>query len=220
MLHVLNVYRLKTQMRNVLLMKRPPHRTINLDALIEKWAGRDLRAKPQSAVLKPKSQGVSGKTARPLPARGIERLTMDNDGDSTSHLEHASPVIETRQEASQRSNGETSDAPLQMKMRLYRIMSTIFPPVLFLGNILIDGDCTSDKCFSRITAHAEAEFDWIVFQLPEDISRQAKVRIRHRSQNSEADFQGVLDLFRRSHEVRGGSIRSVEVEVGLDIGVD
>jgi len=203
-------------MRNIILSKQNSRGRVDIDALIEKKDSGHSGRKIKSTPVTPIDPKATPKTTNGLPVRRRKLATIDIDDDSTSSSDNASVGIEMRRQALQKSSALSGDSSLQIEMRLYQITSTVFPPVLSLGNILIRGDCTADECFSSISEHTDAYCNWMVFQLPEDLSPKAKMRVERGSRGSEMAFQGILELFRKAREVRGESLRAIEVEVALD----
>jgi hypothetical protein len=113
-----------------------------------------------------------------------------------------------------------------VELRLYRKLAVALPgsnnSVLPYGFMFLTADCTtSSNCFTRICEKIQTDCDFIIFQLPEDMSVENNVRVNRGSSNAEATFQRVLDIFRKAKKFPGEpQYRSVEVEVGLDMPRD
>ena len=59
--------------------------------------------------------------------------------------------------------------PFRMELRLYRASSLAFGQVSDKATILLEGDCTSEECFTQACELLKSDLSWMVFHLPEDM---------------------------------------------------
>ncbi|KAF2267959.1 hypothetical protein CC78DRAFT_613653 [Lojkania enalia] len=214
---------LKKHLRNMILSKqaRPD---VDVDGLInkkgERHISRSSKPAPATPQNKPSGKGCSGKAPK---------LTSDRvrgtGSPSASHeyISSNSPTsvigARTRGKQVQRDAPENSDRNpgyFQMELRLYRASSLASGHISPRGSLLLTDDYTSDECFSAISDEIQSDCSWIIFQLPEDMSENATIRVERGTRGSEAMFQRVLNIFRESPLYQGAP-RACEVECGLDL---
>jgi hypothetical protein len=87
--------------------------------------------------------------------------------------------------------------------------------------MLVTNAMTSDDCFTRICEKIESDCSFMIFQLPEDMSTNDRVRIDRGCEKSETAFQRVLYTLQKARKFPcGPPHRSVEVEIGLEVSDD
>jgi hypothetical protein len=150
-----------------------------------------------------------------------------NPNDATGNSESEDSVIGTttrRRAVSETTSSHTGFSSVEL--RLYRKI-TLTPEgtsgsVLPYGPMFLTADCTTiDGCFTRICDKIRTDCGFMVFHLPEDMSREGSIRVNRGSAHADVTFQRVLQIFRISKKFPGEpQYRSVEVEVGLDMPLD
>jgi hypothetical protein len=161
------------------------------------------------------------------PRKKVRHRGSFDDGldtmDATDESEAEDSVIgaSTRQSSFQ----ETSNASLgfsRVELRLYSVRSFTAPDdsgsVNSFGAMFLTHDCTTaHDCFTRICDTIETDCNFMVFRLPEDMSREGSLRVNRRSTDAETVFQRVLEKFREAKKFPGEpQYRSVEVEIGVE----
>ncbi|RMZ71659.1 hypothetical protein GMOD_00006799 [Pyrenophora seminiperda CCB06] len=88
------------------------------------------------------------------------------------------------------------------------------------GTLMLTGDAMScDDCFDLLRQETGTECNFIIFNLPEDMSIQDPVRIVRGSGAAETSFQHVRAILQRARRFPGGlPYRTVEVEIGHEAG--
>ena len=169
---------------------------------------------------------VRSETMMELPSR--KRKACDTAAnpveggiDEASESEDSVLGSNTRRQARIR-NAHSPTTAVGTKLRLYckkgQTTQSIPGPTWFRGSLMLTEDIMScEDCFDRICEEVEAACNFIVFQLPEDISIQDPVRIDRESSMSETAFQHVRGILERARRCPDGPPhRSIEVEIGYD----
>jgi hypothetical protein len=170
--------------------------------------------KTQSSVKVPRSPKV--------PSEAPSRYRSD---DSVSSESDDSVIgTTTRRRAFETASASTGFSSIEL--RLYRKISSIRPspyePVLPYRPVFLMTDCASSlECFKCVREHIDTDCNFMLFQLPEDMSLRGSMRLDRESGDAEDIFQSLLAIFRNAKKFPGKpQYRSIEVEVGFEVPLE
>jgi hypothetical protein len=201
----------------------------DVQALIEKkhkYASIRVRSsQPSTPAKKGHPESIEQKpTSATMPRLQSSLNDRLESIDAMGNSEPEDSVIGTttrRRAASETASSHTDFSSVEL--RLYRKITLtpegISGAVLPYGPMFLTAACTTiDECFTRICDRIQTDCGFMVFHLPEDMSREGSVRVNRGSADAEATFQRLLQIFCTSKKFPGEpQYRSVEVEVGLDM---
>jgi hypothetical protein len=181
----------------------------------------DSKTLGYQALIDATYKGHRGRVPRKAPV--VTSSAGSSDADSDDDSESGDSVIGTtpRGRQIQQIMG-SSTSYSRVELRLYRVTRLSVPPVTSYGSMFLFFDHPSSQdCFKRICERIATDCSFMIFQLPEDMSLEARVRIDRGSPTGESEFQRVLGIIQKAKKFPGPpEYRSVEVEVGLDLPVD
>jgi len=218
-----NLPSIKEHLRQIILTKRPSGAEHYMTKKYPDWniVSEEEMARGGEAS----GETVQSKTMQ-LPSRkrkacGTAANTVEGGIDEASESEDSVLGTNTRRQA-RIGDAHSPTTARGTKLRLYckkgQITESTPGPTWFRGSLMLTEDVTScEDCFDRICQEVEGACNFIVFQLPEDMSMQDPVRIDRDSSVSETAFQHVRGILERARRCPGGApYRSVEVEIGYN----
>ncbi|EDU51283.1 hypothetical protein PtrSN002B_004993 [Pyrenophora tritici-repentis] len=221
---------IKEYLRKIILGKRPTfgaEHYINKNGVYGKfWNPEDMSAEGVTTRRGAAYDETSESDTTKLPSR--KRKTCDTtvspvEGTFNEPSESEDSVLgtKTRRQA-RKEHAHSPKTHFGTELRLYcrkgQLTTTTPGPTWFRGSLMLTEDIsTCEACFNRICEEAQTEYNFMVFQLPEDMSMQDPMRIDRGSSVSETAFQHVRGILQRARRFPGGPPhRSVEVEIGYD----
>ncbi|KAF1842121.1 uncharacterized protein K460DRAFT_398191 [Cucurbitaria berberidis CBS 394.84] len=220
---------LKRHMRAIVLCKEAGTDT-NVEGLMAKTQrDSELNAhnEASSAQVTPHKRQAHDTLPELSRHRRKMRIEQRSDEENTGELssEDSTPGTKTRHQTRMKSK-RSPEAQFKIELRLYRRTKQPIPPRLGpvwpCGTLFLTTEWnSSDHCFSQVCEQIETDCSFMVFQLPEDMSREGQVRLDRGSRDSEATFERILGIFRKAGKFPGKpQHRSVEVEVGLELPME
>jgi hypothetical protein len=113
-------------------------------------------------------------------------------------------------------SGTDENELMNIELRLYK--SNTSTNVQKLPILYLKADCTSDQCFTLVSDAIQADCNWLLFHLPEDMSAKGQIRVSRGTNDSEKHFSEVMDILSTAPTFYGTNEtpRICEVEYGLD----
>lgn len=235
---------LKKHLRGIILCKRARHhvdveayrngankkardykpRDLNIDGKPWLQGSTTINRSKDIPVRKRRSTGATTTADEPAPqrARSEEDQTdvdSDTSGDSVLGTKIGCPI---------RSTGAHSPDPtlFKVELRIYRTKPPGQPigpdPTWSYGSLMFTSKGTTcEEFFGLICNYTKADCSFLIFQLPEDMSVDGRVRIDRGSKESEMVYRRTLGILQRGRRFPcGPAHRSVELEIGFETVVD
>ncbi|KAF1947616.1 hypothetical protein EJ02DRAFT_333514, partial [Clathrospora elynae] len=205
-------YSLKEYLRGIILWKQT---YLGIDAEAEITQTHTQAATQKGKRRESTDRGSQSRSQHTRPANNESKV----DSESENCIMSTRKRLQTRID-----KAHPREVSFQMELRLYRKSHVVPPragPVNFCGSLMLTEDCeTSNDCFSRICEAMKTDCNFMVFQIPEDMSEAplGRIRINRGFKDSDEAFSHVLYIFQKARKFPcGPPYRSVEVEVGLDM---
>lgn len=175
-------------------------------------------------VRKRRSTGTTTTADEPAPQRArSEEDQTDADSDTS---EDSVMGTKTGCPTRRRSAISPGPSPFKVELRIYRTKPPGQPigpgPTWSYGSLMFTGkETTCEDFFGLICNQTKADCSFLIFQLPEDMSMDGRVRIDRGSKESEMTYRRTLGILQRARRFPcGPAYRSVELEIGFETVVD
>jgi len=175
-------------------------------------------------VRKRRSTGTTTTADEPAPQRArSEEDQTDADSDTSEDSVMGTKIGYPTRRTSAHS---IEPSPLKVELRIYRTKPPGQPicpgPTWSYGSLMFTGkETTCEDFFRLICNQTKADCSFLIFQLPEDMSMDGRVRIDRGSNESEMTYRRTLGILQRARRFPcGPAYRSVELEIGFETVVD
>jgi hypothetical protein len=221
---------LKHHLRGMVLSRRvrSQRELIDVDSLINKThkQARFLRHDFTNGLTGTIPVRRRRSTATTADEPAAQRTCTEKDqSDESDESEDSVIGTETHCQARETS-AHSPDPPFKVDLRIYHAtspgQSVGSCPVGSYGSLpFTDKDMSCEEFFASICNRTKTDCDFLIFQLPEDMSMEERIRIDRGCKNSEVGFRRILGILQKARSFPGGPLhRSVELEIGFATVVD